>query len=53
MIQSYAATSGEDRRGGIYLLDADLIPPEDLTLLRVVARVVIVGARGTLPCSWD
>ena len=49
MIQSYAATSGEDRRGGIYLLDADVIPPEDLTLLRVVASVVIVGARGTLP----
>ena len=48
LIQSYAATSGEDR-GGIYLCDADHIPPEDLTLLRVVASVVIVGARGTLP----
>jgi cyclic beta-1,2-glucan synthetase len=49
LIQSYAATSGEDRRGGVYLRDADLIPPEDLTLLRAVAGVVIVGARGTLP----
>ena len=49
LIQSYAGTSGDDRRGGIYLRDADLIPPEDLTLLRTVASIVIVGARGTLP----
>ena len=35
--------------GGIYLRSADLIPAEDLTLLRAVASVVLVAARGTLP----
>jgi cyclic beta-1,2-glucan synthetase len=49
LVQSHAANSGEDRRGGIYLRDEELIPAEDLTLLRAVASVVVVGARGTLP----
>ena len=38
-----------DRPGGIFLRSADLIPAEDLTLLRAVASVVMVAARGTLP----
>ncbi|MFA4875132.1 MAG: glucoamylase family protein, partial [bacterium] len=49
LIQSHSATTGVDRPGGIYLRSADLIPTEDLTLLRAVASVVVVAARGTLP----
>jgi cyclic beta-1,2-glucan synthetase len=49
LIQSYGADTGVDRPGGIYLRSADLIPAEDLTLLRAVASVVLVAARGTLP----
>jgi cyclic beta-1,2-glucan synthetase len=49
LIQAHGAVPGEDRRGGIYLRDEELIPAEDLTLLRTVASVVVVGARGTLP----
>ena len=48
LIQSYAAGSGAGGAGGVYLRDAGLIPAEDLTLLRAVACIVIVGARGTL-----
>ena len=48
-IQSHGAAPAGERSGGIYLRDEELIPPEDLTLLRTVARVVVVGARGTLP----
>jgi cyclic beta-1,2-glucan synthetase len=49
LIGSHSATTGVDRPGGIYLRSADLIPTEDLTLLRAVASVVVVAARGTLP----
>lgn len=49
LIQSFSATTGVDRPGGIYVRSADLIPAEDLTLLRAVASVVMVAARGTLP----
>ncbi len=48
LIQSTGAPAGEERRGGIYLRDEDQIPAEDLTLLRTVAGIVLVGARGTL-----
>ena len=49
LIQSHSANTGVDRPGGVYLRSADLIPAEDLTLLRAVASVVMVAARGTLP----
>ncbi len=49
LIQSHAATTGVERPGGIFLRSAERIPGEDLTLLRAVASVVIVAARGTLP----
>jgi cyclic beta-1,2-glucan synthetase len=49
LIQSYSATTGVEQPGGIYLRSADLIPAEDLTLLRAVASVVLVAARGALP----
>ena len=49
LIQSHSATTGVDQPGGVYLRSVDLIPAEDLTLLRAVANVVVVAARGTLP----
>ena len=49
LIQSHSMHTGVDRPGGIYLRSADLIPEEDLILLRAAAAVVLVAARGTLP----
>ncbi|MFH1572757.1 MAG: glycosyl transferase, partial [Acidobacteriota bacterium] len=49
LIQAHSASTGVERPGGIYLRSADLIPAEDLTLLRAVASVVMVAARGALP----
>jgi cyclic beta-1,2-glucan synthetase len=49
LIQANGAPANENRSGGIYLRDANVIPSEDLTLLQTVAGVVVVGARGTLP----
>ena len=49
LIQAHSANTGVERPGGIYVRSADLIPPEDLTLLRAVASVVMVAARGALP----
>jgi len=49
LIQSHPATVGVERPGGIFLRSADLIPAEDLTVLRAVASVVMVAARGNLP----
>ncbi len=49
LIQSHALPPEDVRRGGIYLRNEEQIPAEDLTLLRTVASVVVVGARGTLP----
>ncbi len=48
LIQFHGANTGVDRPGGIYLRSANLIPEEDLNLLRAVANVVLVAARGTL-----
>ena len=48
LIQSHSAQTGVDRPGGVYLRSANLIPAEDLLLLRAVASVVFVAARGTL-----
>ena len=49
LIHTHAAHTGTDRPGGVYLRNADLIPSEDLTLLRAAACMVMVAARGTLP----
>jgi cyclic beta-1,2-glucan glucanotransferase len=49
LIQSHSAHTGVDRPGGIFLRSADMMPAEDLTLLRAVASVVMVAARGSLP----
>jgi cyclic beta-1,2-glucan synthetase len=49
LIQSHATHTGVDRPGGVFLRGADLIPAEDLTLLRAVASAVMVAARGNLP----
>jgi cyclic beta-1,2-glucan synthetase len=49
LIQSHGAIMGAAQPHGIYLYSANLIPAEDLTLLRAAASVVLVAARGTLP----
>jgi cyclic beta-1,2-glucan synthetase len=49
LIQSHSADTGVDRPGGVHLRGAGGIPAEDLTLLRAVASVVLVAARGALP----
>jgi cyclic beta-1,2-glucan synthetase len=37
-----------DRPGGVFILKADQVAPEDRTLLQAAARVVLVGRRGSL-----
>ena len=49
LIQSHSANTGVDRPGGIFLRNADMMPAEDLTLLRAVASPVMIAARGNLP----
>ncbi len=49
LIQAHSASTGVDRPGGVFLRSTQMIPAEDLTLLRAVASVVIVAARGGLP----
>jgi len=49
LIQAHSIYTGIDQPGGIYLRGADLIPKEDLTLLKAAASVVLMAVRGTLP----
>jgi cyclic beta-1,2-glucan synthetase len=49
LIRTHSMHSGIDKPGGIYLRSADLIPEEDQTLLKAVASLVLVSARGTFP----
>jgi len=49
LIHSQSSDAGMDCPGGVYLLNAGLIPGEDQALLRAVACVVLVAARGALP----
>src|SRR6185312_17206653 len=45
---------GEERASGcVFVLRADLIPPEARALLASVARVVLVGQRGSLADQLD
>lgn len=48
LIQAFATYSGVEEPGGIFLLSADQMPAEDLTLLLAAARVSLVAARGPL-----
>ncbi|MCX5876962.1 MAG: glycosyl transferase, partial [Deltaproteobacteria bacterium] len=49
LIQANSLMNGTDQPGGIFLHNAALIPENDLTLLKTVASVMLVAARGTLP----
>jgi len=49
LIQASSSNTGMDRPGGVYLRASDLIPPEDLALLKAAAAVTLVAARGPLP----
>ena len=53
MSQSRPQIGVEGARGSVYVLRADLISPETRALLCSVARVVLVGARGTLTEQLD
>ncbi|MFP3854123.1 MAG: GH36-type glycosyl hydrolase domain-containing protein, partial [Anaerolineales bacterium] len=46
LIEAYIGDDSD--RGNVYLLSADQMPPQDLTLLLAVARVSLVAARGPL-----
>jgi len=46
--QSAVGPEPDPRRGNVYILREDLVPPEDRLLLRVAARVLILASRGTL-----
>ncbi len=48
MIQAHTVSAASDRAGGIFLKNAALLPEADLILLKTVASVVLVAARGTL-----
>jgi cyclic beta-1,2-glucan synthetase len=48
LIQAQPHLAAADRPGGVFLKSAALIPEEDLRLLKAVACVVLVAARGTL-----
>ncbi len=49
LIHAHTITAATDRAGGIFLKSAAQIPEEDLILLKSVAGVMLVAARGTLP----
>ena len=46
--RSAAVREGEGERGRVFVLREDLLPPDDLVLLRSAARVLIVAGRGSL-----
>ncbi|MGA9115728.1 MAG: glucoamylase family protein [Bacteroidota bacterium] len=48
LIQAHSVHTSADRSGGVFLRNVDALSPEDLTLLRAAARVVMVAARGSL-----
>jgi cyclic beta-1,2-glucan synthetase len=48
LIQTHSMYTGIDRPGGVFLRSAELIPEEDLRLLKAAASVVLVAARGAL-----
>ncbi|HEY43765.1 MAG TPA: glycosyl transferase, partial [Anaerolineae bacterium] len=48
LIQAQSSLTGVDQPDGVFLLNIDQIPEEDLTLLLTVARVSLVASRGSL-----
>jgi cyclic beta-1,2-glucan synthetase len=48
LIQTHSMYTGIDQPGGVFLRSAELIPGEDLILLKAAASVVLVAARGAL-----
>ena len=48
LIQTHSMYTGIDRPGGVFLRSAELIPEEDLRLLKAAASAVLVAARGAL-----
>jgi cyclic beta-1,2-glucan synthetase len=51
--QSHPRLGAEEARGAVFVLRADLISPETLTLLPAVARVMLTGRRGSLSDQLD
>ena len=51
--QARRQTTAGDAKGGIFVLRSDLMPQETRALLLSVARVVLVGQRGTLLDQLD
>ena len=49
LIDGSTPYTGTEKPGGVFLRGADTIPPEDMTLLFAVARVVLIAARGGIP----
>ena len=49
LVESSPEQAWLDRPGGVFVRRADLMPPEDRTLLRAVARVEMTAADGELP----
>ncbi|HLD44802.1 MAG TPA: glycosyl transferase, partial [bacterium] len=49
MMLELTTSTGKEQPGGVYLRSAGLIPKEDLILMRAVANVVLIAARGGLP----
>ena len=49
LIRTQTLSLATDRAGGIFLRSAAQIPEEDLKLLKAVASILLVAARGTLP----
>ncbi len=47
-IQPAAGRDGHPRRGGVFVLRADLVPQPDQLLLQAAARVVVLARRGSL-----
>ncbi|HZK67448.1 MAG TPA: hypothetical protein VFD42_07900, partial [Chloroflexota bacterium] len=48
MVEANSAYTGTDQPGGVFLREASHMPPEDMTLLLSIARVVLVASRGPL-----
>ena len=49
LIQHHSLSAAAERDGAIFLKNIDQIPEEDQRLLKAVAAVVLVAARGNLP----
>lgn len=48
LVQAHSTFTGRDEPGGVYVLNSDQIPEEDILLLNNVARISLSAARGSL-----